>query len=72
MTQILTKVRIVMLELLESCWYVIGDTSGVSHNNSIKFIDFDTPGSSLSINNIKRIIILDTKCVIFDTLSRFI
>ena len=38
---------------------------------SIQFSYFDTPGSPLSRKMIKKIIILDIKCAIFDTLSWF-
>ena len=40
--------KCVIPELYESYWCVIGDLTGASHNNSIKFINFNTPGSSLN------------------------
>ena len=48
---------------------VIGYTPKVSNNNNIKLINFDTPGSSFSRN---MLMILEIKCVIFDTLFKFI
>ena len=41
---------------------------GVSHNDCIKIIYFDTPGSSLIRKKDQKLIILDTKYLIFDTL----
>ena len=35
-------------DLYELSWCVISDTTSLSHKNSIKFIIFDTPGSSFS------------------------
>ena len=51
---------------------VIDNTPGVSSlKDSIKLIYFDTPGSSfIQKKNYQKLIILDAKCVIFDTLFR--
>ena len=38
--------KCVLLELYKSNWCVIGDTLSVSHYDSLKFINFDTPGLS--------------------------
>ena len=55
--------------LYESNWFVIFDTPSLS-KNSLNFIYFDTSGSS--IRKIIKFVAFDTKCVIFDTLFRFI
>ena len=48
----------------QNWWYFIGCTPSLSNKSSIKFICFDTPDLSL---NYQKLLILDIRCVIFDT-----
>ena len=61
------------LYLHSQIWCVVFDTLRVSHKNCIKFINFDTPVYHHPVKlNHQKLIIHDWKCVIFDTLFRFI
>ena len=60
-----------------SCWsYTNGigvfddDTSSVLHKNNIDLINFYTPGLTFSSKTYQKLIIINVKYVIFDTLSQ--